>query len=183
MRPEFRSKLEQFAYVEPGLITIDKLWRNRKSRSVCMDTIQKTPDGFCAWCNVTEITDRRRKYCNDQCQQSAFFYMYPQTPGAKAWRLIDIQGCACAGCGLDYSQVFYERMERILEYNERQRKNHPTWFVDEKISYFRLGYNTGTLWHVDHIRPMFNGGDGIGMLNLQVLCVPCHKKKTVEERR
>ena len=183
MNEYIKSKVEAFQYREPGPIAKEQMWRYRKARSVGMDHLRKTPDGRCAWCNVTRITDRRRKYCTDDCSQSAYFYSYPQNPAAKAWRLIEVQACACVGCGLDYTAEIERRIQGIEHYNDRMRKQHPDWFKADKVTYYRLGYNTGEKWHVDHINPLFKGGDGIGMDNVQVLCVECHKRKTVEERR
>jgi len=37
-----------------------------------------------------------------------------------------------------------------------------------------------SLWELDHVVPLIDGGDH-GLANLQTLCTPCHKKKTVRE--
>jgi 5-methylcytosine-specific restriction endonuclease McrA len=52
---------------------------------------------------------------------------------------------------------------------------------DGLVSYFQIGDNTGDRWQVDHIIPIHNGGAGVGLSNVQVLCVECHKKKTARE--
>lgn len=36
---------------------------------------------------------------------------------------------------------------------------------------------------VDHIIPIFKGGMALGWENIQLLCGPCHRTKTIEERR
>lgn len=36
---------------------------------------------------------------------------------------------------------------------------------------------------VDHIIPIFKGGDALGTENLQLLCCACHLKKTIAERK
>lgn len=50
------------------------------------------------------------------------------------------------------------------------------------VTYFQIGYKIGSLFHLDHCKPLFMGGDGIGIHNVQILCVPCHKTKTIKER-
>lgn len=35
---------------------------------------------------------------------------------------------------------------------------------------------------VDHIIPISKGGDMLDMANVQSLCVPCHSKKTAEDK-
>ena len=45
-----------------------------------------------------------------------------------------------------------------------------------------MGYDDhrliGSLWDMDHIHPVDEGGGGCGLDNLQTLCQPCHKAKT-----
>lgn len=36
--------------------------------------------------------------------------------------------------------------------------------------------------HVDHIRPIAEGGEVYNEANLQILCIQCHGKKTAKER-
>jgi len=35
--------------------------------------------------------------------------------------------------------------------------------------------------HLDHIKPLADGGDPFNTLNLQVLCIQCHGRKTARE--
>jgi 5-methylcytosine-specific restriction endonuclease McrA len=44
----------------------------------------------------------------------------------------------------------------------------------------------GSEWHVDHIRPLFEANGDLEfwrLPNLQVLCIPCHNKKSALEAR
>ena len=42
----------------------------------------------------------------------------------------------------------------------------------------RLFANRSTLWDMDHIIPVVEGGGGCGLDNLRTLCIPCHRKVT-----
>lgn len=37
-----------------------------------------------------------------------------------------------------------------------------------------------TLWEMDHVRPVVEGGGGCGLDNLRTLCCPCHKRASRE---
>ena len=37
--------------------------------------------------------------------------------------------------------------------------------------------------HIDHIRPIEQGGAALDESNLQTLCISCHARKTLKERR
>lgn len=55
-------------------------------------------------------------------------------------------------------------------------------FKCRKVSLAQLGSGIGDVVHVDHIVPLFKGGAGFGLSNIQVICVACHRQKTIEER-
>lgn len=135
--------------------------------------------GRCAWCDK-RLKGARRKWCSDQCVQSMAFRCFPQQPDVKMHRLIHKQGFACAGCGESFEQEI--RAKILHEFNYWNKHKKPG-SKPELVSYFRLGYGTGDRWQTDHIIPIFKGGKGICPTNIQVLCVPCHKSKTIEERR
>ena len=45
------------------------------------------------------------------------------------------------------------------------------------------GWDTGAIWHMDHIVPVVEGGGACGLENLRTLCICCHKKETRELAR
>lgn len=175
--------LEKFEYRLPGDFSLSKMM-NWTRREFPMEKLKKTPDSKCAWCNAIEVTDRRRKYCDELCRESAFHYCYPQMPGSKAARLILLQNSACALCGLDYSEDLLNRALKSYAHNMRnmqsvwaERRDHP------KVTFYQMGYGSGDTWQVDHITPLFKGGRGIGFDNVQVVCKSCHILKSIDERR
>jgi len=135
----------------------------------------------CAWCNENRIKPPKKKYCSEVCIESALVYCQPQSPKTKALLFIHWQQCACAMCGTSYEdeiiQIIKEKYEHVLYW---KRRGYYNW--TDLVTFHMIGDNTGHLWQVDHKVPIFKGGEGIGLRNLQILCVDCHKKKTVEER-
>ena len=139
----------------------------------------KNIPGRCTWCESV-LTGLRRRWCGNDCLQSALDYCYPQNPQAKMRRLIFKQGCACLVCGVIFEDEIIGLIQDAFEQRNRYNK------TDEKphlVSLHALGANTGHIWQTDHIDPIFRGGRGIDPDNLQTICTDCHDRKTVEERR
>jgi len=44
-------------------------------------------------------------------------------------------------------------------------------------------YEKGKAYEVDHIIPIFKGGEILGIENVQLLCQSCHRIKSAEERK
>ncbi|MCB1713230.1 MAG: HNH endonuclease, partial [Candidatus Riesia sp.] len=60
-------------------------------------------------------------------------------------------------------------------------RNHTSRMTDMYIK--ARGFQPGkSCWAMDHIIPVHRGGGSCGLWNLQTLCLPCHKKKTAEDR-
>lgn len=146
-----------------------------------MDKLQPQ-DRKCAWCETEYITGRRRKYCSDTCDMMSLFFCFPQHPSAKAFILIELQGCACARCGLSYEDELQQKIDRRWRDQHTKPSYNSRWEPDDSpVSYFWCGYGTGDRLQVDHIIPLHKGGDGVGLHNVQVLCIDCHKEKTKED--
>jgi hypothetical protein len=173
--------LEKITYREPGPEAVDRIKGSASQRIAALSNLI-VRDGRCAWCNTEPIPTKRHKYCGRDCQTSAYLFCYPQAPESKAWRLIHRQSCACAGCGESFEDLILERIRRRFELQQARARewNLP---IPTDLAYFQVGEGLGHLLHLDHIVPLFRGGVGIGFENTQVLCVPCHEKKTIAERR
>ncbi len=52
----------------------------------------------------------------------------------------------------------------------------PPWPAGDGVPRFELR----TLWEMDHIVPVVEGGGGCGLENLRTLCLCCHKRATRE---
>lgn len=175
---EFMEKLTE---IEPGPIAMTTLALHL-GRTM---NLSKMPDadGFCIWCNTTKLTGRQRRWCGPSCVESGYRYTNPQSPGPKAFVLIHAQACACAFCGLDYTDKVRKIIRDHHAHNVRMKELYKDFrkAIGTEVSYHQVGYNTGDIWHVDHRIPIHQGGRGIGFDNIQVICVECHREKTARE--
>lgn len=69
-----------------------------------------------------------------------------------------------------YPQAYWSRYYLLKKHN--RTCNH----CKEKLAPRDKG-------EIDHINPIFKGGEALGPNNLQILCSQCHLKKTISERK
>lgn len=193
---EASKYIEPIRFVNPGpkaTEAIDLIMKKNLSgtpRRMNLSDLKKTEDK-CVWCNDGELKKRQQKYCSDDCRHSAWMFSNPQSDTVRSWVLINKQNCACTVCGVSYEDYFVEKIKKKVERYERYIANgsKPDWeyvyghITDPNLNYFQLGYGFGSVVHIDHIVPIFKGGAGIGLDNIQVICVGCHHQKTASERR
>jgi len=164
-----RLKLAKMIY--PGPYALEAIEKKPKVRSFPLSDLPVLR-GRCCWCNVSAVAPGRRRYCSEECVDAAVLFCHPQSPAAKMYVLLQLQDCTCVGCG----EIFDEKIRELIE------RRAPARNPEEKLSLGWLGYGTGDLWEVDHIIPIFRGGRGVCIENIQVLCVKCHRRKTARER-
>ena len=182
---EIRNKIKHFEYVPPGKQALEILAK-ATGRTLVLEKFKADKvNKLCVWCGVGKCTGRRVKYCSDDCKSSAWIHCNPQSPTAKIWVLINRQQGACRACGLSHEDLINKRYRasegRRADW-ERMAKQYG-WKEKFEITYHALGNNTGHVIQVDHIVPIFKGGAGIGLDNIQVICAQCHFDKTAMERR
>lgn len=154
----------------------------RFRRTASLSDLQKPLEDVCAWCNRNGVP-KRRKYCTQECADSAHRHCYPQSPAAKMYAFVQLQDCVCLLCGEWFVDAVKELVDKAHAWNLRCREQGYEWASkDEQVTLWEIGNGTGDRWEVDHIIPLFRGGIGIGFDNIQVVCKGCHRKKTTEER-
>jgi 5-methylcytosine-specific restriction endonuclease McrA len=107
-------------------------------------------------------------------------YTTPQHPQSKAWIFIVRQDCTCIACG----EIFEDDIDAIIE-----RRNVDIninfkkygWKI-EPVQYWYVGKRIGHRFDADHIVALCNGGRGIGLENIRIICRGCHFKKTAQDR-
>lgn len=180
--------VETFTLVPPGAQAVFLLEKHKYQRSIAMSKLSNMTlvgTKHCAWCEKIEMVGRK-KYCSKDCAYSAEVYFYPQSNTSKIWMLIHRQDCACIGCGVSFEEFLVKRIQRKFDYfNSESYYSYLGTKKPEKpvkLTYFSLGRDTGDIIHTDHKTPLFRGGKGVGIDNIQILCVKCHRRKTALER-
>jgi hypothetical protein len=158
--------------VPPGPIAQSKIELHRGKRWMNLSEL-KVINRICKWCETGQIADARRHYCSPKCQDSADLWCRPQSPAAKAFVLVFKQDGCCTFCGLSWEDELCKRIDE----SRRRYSPDPTG----RTLLWRIGYGTGDLWHVDHVIPIHKGGNGVGLDNVQVICVKCHFRKTAKD--
>lgn len=67
----------------------------------------------------------------------------------------------------------------LYEATQPDHLRRATWKRDEGVC--NLCKRECRRWHMDHIIPIWNGGEPFELANLQTLCHKCHKAKTKVE--
>lgn len=150
--------------------------RTAGRRTMAMDELLKTRAHRrqCIWC-ANRLIGRQRRYCSTDCRDSAWVNCYPQKPKSKAFIMVHEQSCACKSCGLSIEEEISQWMKARFELEGFL----PTLYQlgAAMTHHFSVNFET------DHIVPISKGGPGAGLDNVQVLCVPCHREKTNQDRK
>lgn len=178
--------IKPIKWKDPGPWAMSTLSK-ASGRTMSLSDLEKR-DNLCVWCNSAPLPTRRHRWCGRDCVDTGHIWCYPQDPVSKAYVFINRQKCACVYCGEDFSSYIQQRILKLyarnIEHQASLKRLDPGHQVeDNKITYGQIGYGTGDIWHVDHIVPLHKGGQGIGLDNIQVICVACHRHKTASEAK
>lgn len=133
--------------------------------------------GTCTWCRQ-KLPSLKMTWCRDQDPATGFnaclaeFFARQHYPSARPYVWIRDRG-TCRDCGHD------------LRWQDTDRPRLARWVrILEGAAWEAARLKCGggrEPWECDHIVPVAEGGGDLGFENLQVLCVPCHKRKTAEQ--
>lgn len=171
--------LENFNLIEPGVVAAEILKDDLFQRSANLAQLVVL-QGRCCWCNRNDILPPRKRYCSDDCRDSAFVWCNPQSPTSKGWQLLNRQEFSCACCGLSFEDFLRKRLRHLFNGVATGLYNRPR---NDRWSLHAFADQFGHIFNADHRVPLFLGGQGLGLGNIQVLSTQCHEKKTVEERQ
>lgn len=155
---------------------IEELTKSYKERRINLGDL--TIEGRkCVWC-LGPLKGRQQKWCSSECTDSAFAWANPQKE-AGLQLLLSRQNWKCALCQYDYRPALESALRSINRYH---RTIDPTT-VDTKFSFhlmrfFKWSVPKAHRPEVDHIQPIYKGGQPLGFDNHQAICYPCHKGKT-----
>lgn len=165
----------------PKVKEITETWRERSYQLSLLKVI-KLPElnsrgktkRLCVWCAVNEVHGNQ-KYCNMLCMNSAMSWCYPQKEDGLRFLLIR-QDWKCSGCQFDYLPVFKDILLNDRHYASKDfDPDIIAWYYFKRL---KKKVPLERRPEVDHIRPIYLGGESLGISNHQILCYLCHKIKT-----
>lgn len=164
--------MSELKFIYPKNPRVFDVVKECKKRSLALDQI-KGEKGHCKWC-MTKIENTRKKYCSKDCKDSAWAFFYPQKYARKY--LIQRQGNNCAHCGYCFDDKT-KKYKRNESYAVGWDKDTGKSIRKDDICYY------DDMGDIDHIIPIHQGGEILGIENHQILCKECHHKKSARERR
>lgn len=155
--------------------------RYRKGGKVDPATLPKGPNGrpLCRFCGK-ETRPPRRTFCSADCVHQHKL----RTNGSYLRKQVYLRDRGvCRACGLDTKVVAREIWEiQILQGHHQAHRTKLLHGIPAKRKVWKRKLGGG-LWDADHIVAVRDGGGDAGLDNLQTLCIPCHREKTVALRR
>lgn len=124
---------------------------------------------ICRWCGH-EVPKGRRTWCSQKCIDD---YLVRKS-SADARRIIKKRDREiCSICKTDLAELrrYFRKLQRINHIKLDEFWEIGPWTKDEV-------YGIRSLWDVDHITPVVEGGGQCGAEDLRTLCSPCHKQET-----
>jgi 5-methylcytosine-specific restriction endonuclease McrA len=166
----------------PEIEELSKSWTKRSINLTAIGPV-KVQDGVkilkkCAWCAEGSISGNR-KYCTSLCSASAEAWAYPQKE-ANLWLLLVEQDWKCKLCDYDYSEEWKKALASYFG-SEGALKVSPETYLWYIVKRLKTRLPKERRLEVDHIVPVFKGGQTIGHENHQAICYTCHKEKTKKD--
>jgi 5-methylcytosine-specific restriction protein A len=129
--------------------------------------LEKGPAGrnLCRQCRV-EVPKGRRTFCSDGCVDG---WRMKTDPGYARQQVLARDRGVCCSCGLDTVALLHQL--RALSLCDRRARYKQLAIPESR---------TSSLWDMDHIVSVVEGGGECGLDNYQTLCIPCHNRKTAE---
>lgn len=165
---------------------IPEITRTYKKRMYSLSLL-KLPEGLkkkCVWC-IEPLKGRQRRWCSDECVNSATAWAYPQKEHALGVLLIR-QNFKCQACQFDWGAIIeamYLR-PRIPYGISVAKDNWRTTFCYSLVHKLKDEMHLNNKSHrveIDHIVPISKGGVSLGLDNHRALCYDCHKIKTKQD--
>lgn len=159
---------------------IEELTKSHKERSIQLSSVHAIKidnKRFCLWCAEVELKRKNQKYCSPECSRSAMAWAYPQKEENLAL-LLQKQNYKCNICQFDYAPILDEIVARFSKTTEKDWRNKYSWYI---FKYLKSWAGRKRRPEVDHITPIYKGGECLGHGNHQVICYTCHKEKTSKD--
>lgn len=140
--------------------------------------VEHGPNGFrlCRLCK-TETTYKRATLCSEACRIK---WDVLTSPSYARRRVYERDKGVCAVCSLDTEMLVKLIKAPQGAYSKFPYRERPaSRFLTRKPHWYHplLG-NRQSLWDMDHIVPVIDGGGECDLGNLQTMCLWCHREKT-----
>lgn len=174
-------------YKKPGNPKVEELTKSVKDRSyplsylnpIKIEQENAKPIRMCTWCNENKLTHGNQKYCSTLCSASAMAWAYPQKEQALHV-LLARQDFKCNICQYDYMPHVEKVADRMNKGNWKvgDIRKEINWYLIKRL---KNAIPSERRLDVDHIVPIFKGGQSIGLENHQAICSQCHRTKTSKD--
>lgn len=135
---------------------------------------------ICRWCGVG-VKPPKRSWCGQVCIDAFLIRSHSGTARRKVFKR---DGGVCVDCRMDtcaLGQVLETARKLQQKEGWRGYRKHPGGLArDRRMSVPGHRYYS-SLWDVDHVVPVDEGGGACGLDNLQTLCIWCHAEKTAKQ--
>lgn len=147
----------------------------------------KLPEGLkkrCVWC-LGPLSGMQRRWCGEACISSASAWAYPQKEYGLGVLMIR-QGFKCNICAFDWGVIVEEMFKQpripygASEVKDTWRTTFSYWLM-VRLKNHMHDHDKAHRLEVDHIIPIYKGGQSLGLENHQILCFNCHKSKTKKD--
>jgi 5-methylcytosine-specific restriction endonuclease McrA len=160
---------------------IEEMTKSFKDRALQLSRYPVKPDAndkrMCLWCGEVElIGSKLKKYCSPECSEAIFTWAQPQKENGLHALMVR-QDWQCNVCHFDYKPT----RDKVLDYFHRKNWFVPNFGRHDSRRYMKVFKNncpTDRKPEVDHIIPIYKGGQSLGLANHQAICYSCHKAKT-----
>lgn len=159
---------------------IEALTKSYRDRELRLSYMKPEKDAFgkrwCMWCGVIEVKHFNRKYCSKACSLAMFAWANPQK-GNGLHLLLKRQAWKCNVCSYDYGPT----IRSVWGYYGAKNRLVPTLGKDDSerfMRHFKSACDPSRKPEVDHVVPIYKGGQALGFDNHQAICYLCHKAKT-----
>lgn len=158
---------------------IEEITKSHKERVFNLSSI-RLPEGIkkkCVWC-LGNLKGAQRRWCSTECVTAAKAWGHPQ--GEEGLNLLLIrQDWKCNICQYDYAPLAQQIANAIDSYlklgHDAPFRDKLSWVLVKRIKNRTLKAHRP---EVDHVLPIYKGGQAVGIENCQAICSTCHKAKT-----
>lgn len=171
-----------------AILTYEQAFDSQRRR-LCLDCMKRV-SGEKA--DPSELLDGTMElFCGGDCESR--FFIRSQRDAIRR-ELFAVERGVCAVCQLD-CHALVQRL-RAIDRNQPGYKDRrhallhklaagkPLLSASKVLLDKVLKEATeGTLWHADHVLPVYKGGGGCDLDNLRTLCIACHAKVTRQQAR